>query len=665
MSSRWWQQPFAMFQTNLREIDAGMDVEAALDAITNYGADVWLINAGGILSFYPTDLSFQTRNPALRERASGDLLGDAVEAAHRRGVRLMARMDFSKITHAIADDHPEWCFIGPDGERQIYNDLVSTCPSADYYQQRSFEIIDEVLDRYPVDGFFFNWFGFNEVDYSGVYRGPCANDTSRKAFAEFSGGAELPTGPDSPTYDQWRSWSRGVLKDLSERIHDHVKQRNSDAGLILTDAADIVFHEANNKVGRELWHPATGAMVSGVRSASPDLPVLVNAVSFIDMPYRMAAERTEHFAQYFAQTLARGGNPSAYIMGPPGEIDYPLLEQASTIVRLRKANTDSYVDLRPAARVGLVRPDALAQPLNRHAESEAEFRGLYGALQEDHCPFDVIPAEGLARTPELDRLAVLIIPDAPLASDAASAVDRFRAAGGRLLITGRGAIDADGESQLSGTPVSRLLQTRDQAEELKATYVSADADAPDFAPPMLPVYGSYYEVEPAVDARPMLTHLGAARFGPPEKAYGNRPDGHPGYLLSADGSVAVLPWTIGRCYYDLGLAGFRQLTAGLVRDLAGVRSLLTAELDECVEITMQRAPGRQVLHLINFSGRRRKSFGPPIPVTGRIRLPLAAAPLDVRALVAERDCPMQYADGELIIELPDVGLFEAIVIEEQ
>ncbi|SDT12480.1 alpha-amylase family protein [Microlunatus soli] len=665
MTQRWWQRPFAMFQTNLREIDAGMDVEAALDAITAYGADVWLINAGGILSFYPSDLPFQTRNPALSERASGDLLGDAVEAAHRRGVRLMARMDFSKISKAIADDHPEWCFIGPDGERQVYNDLVSTCPSADYYQQRSFEIIDEVLDRYPVDGFFFNWFGFNEVDYSGVYRGPCANDTSRKSFAEFSGGAELPTGPDSPTYDQWRSWSRGVLKDLSERIHDHVKQRNPDAGLILRDAADIVFHEANNKVGRELWHPATGAMVSGVRSESPELPVLVNAVSFIDMPYRMAAERTEHFAQYFAQTLARGGNPSAYIMGPPGEIDYPLLGQASEIVRLRKANSDSYADLRPAGSIGLVRPDPLAQTLTRHAESEAEFRGLYAALQEGHCPFDVIPAEGLAQAPDLDRLAVLIIPDCPLASDAASAVERFRSAGGRLLITGRGTIDADGRPQLSGMPIRRVLQTRDDPEELKATYVSADADAPDFAPPMLPVYGSYHEVESAADARSMLAHLGAARFGPPEKAYGNQPDGRPGYLVSGDGAVALVPWTIGRCYYDLGLDGFRRLAAGLVRSLAGAGVLLTAELDECVEITMQRAPGRLVLHLINFSGRRRKSFAPPIPVSGRVRLPLSAAPRGVRALVAGRSCPSSYVDGELIIELPDIELFEAIVIEEK
>src|SRR5690606_27730250 len=34
----WWDEPFGVFQTNLREIDAGLDVEATLDAIEEHGA---------------------------------------------------------------------------------------------------------------------------------------------------------------------------------------------------------------------------------------------------------------------------------------------------------------------------------------------------------------------------------------------------------------------------------------------------------------------------------------------------------------------------------------------------------------------------------------------------------------------------------------------------
>ncbi|MEU4650161.1 hypothetical protein [Nocardia fluminea] len=55
-----WQDPFTVFQTNLQEVDATMDVEAALDVIESHGADTWLVNAGGISAFYPTALPYHT-----------------------------------------------------------------------------------------------------------------------------------------------------------------------------------------------------------------------------------------------------------------------------------------------------------------------------------------------------------------------------------------------------------------------------------------------------------------------------------------------------------------------------------------------------------------------------------------------------------------------------
>ena len=114
---QWWREPFSVFQTNLQEnlqeIDATMDVVEALDYIEVYGADTWLINTGGIVSFYPTDLPFQTRNPLLRGRPSGDLIGDAVSAAHERGIRVLSRCDFSKVSSRIAAAHPEWLFVSP------------------------------------------------------------------------------------------------------------------------------------------------------------------------------------------------------------------------------------------------------------------------------------------------------------------------------------------------------------------------------------------------------------------------------------------------------------------------------------------------------------------------------------------------------------------------
>ena len=115
-------------------------------------------------------------------------------------------MDFSKVSARIAAEHPEWLYVSPTGQSQTNAGLVSVCPNGVYYQEKSFVALEEVMDRYPVDGFFFNWFGFNEIDYSKVYNGVCHCLSCQRAFRAYSGGADLPTGPASPTYGVWRAF---------------------------------------------------------------------------------------------------------------------------------------------------------------------------------------------------------------------------------------------------------------------------------------------------------------------------------------------------------------------------------------------------------------------------------------------------------------------------
>src|SRR5699024_9638141 len=113
--SKWWDEPFRTFQTNLREIDAGLDVDKVADFIVDYGADTWLLSTAGIITNYPSALDCQTVNPALSERASRDLIGDAVAAAQARGIRVLGRLDFSKVDARRAEEYPQWCYLSPEG----------------------------------------------------------------------------------------------------------------------------------------------------------------------------------------------------------------------------------------------------------------------------------------------------------------------------------------------------------------------------------------------------------------------------------------------------------------------------------------------------------------------------------------------------------------------
>jgi hypothetical protein len=182
------------------------------------------------------------------------------------------------------------------------------------------------------------------------------------------------------------------------------------------------------------------------------VPVLVNAVAFMDMPYRLAGEQPEQFAQYLVQTISRGGNPSTYIMGTPGLIPYPCLPVAGEITRFHRKWRDVYSDMRPTARTGLVMPKQLARAAAEHERATAEYRGFYEALQQTHVPFDAVPQDGvveMAASGGLARYSVLILPDlGELTVETARTLDAFVADGGRLLSTGSSGLAGDGSIQL-------------------------------------------------------------------------------------------------------------------------------------------------------------------------------------------------------------------------
>ncbi|MCC7370883.1 MAG: family 10 glycosylhydrolase [Chloroflexi bacterium] len=661
-----------MFQTNLREIDATMDVGAVLDFIQAHGADAWLVNAGGILSFYPTDLPFQTRNPFLAQRPGGDMLGDAVTAAHQRGIRLVARMDFSKVSAKIAAEHPEWLYVSPKGQPQIYQGLYSVCPSAGYYQEKSFQALDEVIDRYSPDGFFFNWFGFNEVDYSKVYNGVCHCLSCLRAFKAYSGHDTLPEGPSSPTYGVWRTFSASTVATLMQRLQTHIKTRKPGT-FLLGRTADLIFHEANNALGRELWHHATGESVSAPKSFRPETPVLVNAVSFMDMPYRLAGEQPEQFAQYFVQTIARGGSLSTYIMGAPGLIPYPNLPVAGEITRFHRRWRDVYTDMRPTARTGLVLPKQLARSAADHDQSIAEYRGVYESLQQTHVPFDVVPQEGIAEMAAnggLGRYSLLVLPDlGPLAADTVAALDGFVADGGRLLSTGSTALAADGSVQLASLAASQQLAAT-RGQDLWSTCIAPDQSGRtspyQYVGPVAPVYGAYHFCSWKADAERHQVMLARSAYGPPEKAYGYEPVEHPGYVVRAHGKgrTAMVPWTVGRSYRDLGLTVSRDIIHSLAQELLAGDEIVSADLPEHVEVTLHRTGNRLVVHLINMSGARRSNFGPPLPIRdGVLHVRGAAAQATAHALVHDTPCDLARQGDTASIALPEIDLFEVLVVD--
>ena len=113
------------------------------------------------------------------------MIGEVIKSLHAKNIRVIGRFDFSKLNETIAMKNTDWLYVSQRGEYVNYNEQVHTCPNGDYQQVKDFEILEEVIDRYPLDGIFFNMSGFQTYDYSHNYHGMCQCQACKTKFNEW------------------------------------------------------------------------------------------------------------------------------------------------------------------------------------------------------------------------------------------------------------------------------------------------------------------------------------------------------------------------------------------------------------------------------------------------------------------------------------------------
>ncbi len=685
-SQHWWRKPFRVFQTNLRETDADLDVAAVLDHITGIGANTWLLNTAGIVAFYPSRLSFQHPSPWLARRPSGDLIKDAIRQAHERDVRVISRLDMSKIHREIAEANPDWCFVDRFGDYQIYNGLYSTCPSGPYYGERLLDILTEVLDECQPDGFFFNMFNFNQLDYSGVRHGVCQCLNCAMRFRERHG-LELPTEEDldDPVYLEWLDYTRTTLAERSTSVRELIKRHSPDIGLFMGTGGDVDFREANNAVDRPepLWVHWAGELVRGALGHKASKPVVVNSVMFLDIPYRFTAEQPGLVGLHLAQTMAHGGSPMAYVVGTNEVFRPQAYEVVREVLTFHRDHQDLYADLSSAARVAIVSSRRSMEAYGGSAGAEAvlkERRGLYRALVHAHIPFDIISDDDLeASTPSelLARYDVLVLPNVAALSDEQGAkLDAYVDDGGGLVATfDTGSFTEAGtprsEIALSSLGASRIL-TRHAGRTVRSAYLRLPEDGNQIGPNRLVALDRAFNVvSTRPDAETFGTFVPASRYGPPEKCHWQIETHHPGlvWYRHGKGRTAYIPWPVGALYHDLSLVEYRGLVATAIKQVNSHGLQLRTTAPPQVELTVGRQvdSGRTLVHAVNYSGHNGRSFTDPLTLRD-ISITLAGGTGSVeaksaRAVRLNLALPVEHTEHGVTVTLPTLDLFELIVLE--
>src|SRR5687768_12234628 len=413
---RWWQrQPIRFLQTNLSEMDSAVDPKALVAAVADFGANTFLMNMGGIVAQYPTRVPFHY--PSAHLPPGRDLFGEVVREAHARRIRVVGRFDLSKTQRPVFDAHPEWFFRRANGEPVVYNGLYSTCINGKYYREHALTILAEALERYEVDGLFFNMFGNPSADYSGVATGPCHCEACQVRYrARY--GRPVPAAADA----DYRSFMAESSREVAATIADLIHRRRPDAAFLtyIKDHTDGIMSESNTAVGRPLplWPYSASDNVSRSLGSEPEKVAINLAMSFIDFPWRYAHVPQAETALRLYQNIAHGAPPAIVVSGPMEQQDRSSLLAARPVFDWHARHEDLYVGQKNAARVLLLTTG-----------DTASYRGFFRVLTEEHIPFKV--SEHQRWMADGSPFDVVIAPEA-----APAELERYVRDGGRLLVAG-------------------------------------------------------------------------------------------------------------------------------------------------------------------------------------------------------------------------------------
>jgi hypothetical protein len=655
----WWnRKPLRLIQTNLREIDARMDVDSYVRSMVECSANVVLLNVGGIVANYPTELEFHYKNPFM----AGDLVGDLTTGLHAKGIRVMGRFDFSKVNEAIAARKPEWLYVSAEGRNVNYNGQVHVCPSRGYVQEYAFRILEEAITKYPLDAVFFNMVGYQTSDYSGNNYGQCQCADCMRLF-----------GPGS-------NLTRGeVASELFHRMHSYI--RELDPAIVIstytTVGVDMVSTESSSSLStNHEWNYSATDQVKRTLNSYTDLVPMNLLIGFQAIGYRHVATSPNIARVWQLQNMLHGGSLNYVFIGPiEGYQDRAFVPVLKDIYGYHKNHEKLFANLESAATVALVRGP------------NAEYRGLIKLLSEEHIMYDIIAPEVIG-TPRLPRplrdYDAVILGDIRNMSDQLIAeMDAYVANGGKLLATGftsvqaggggGGLANADNRIRLQSLGVSPEYELFPQAQSTYLTITPADRavygeqELADFD--LMMMYGDFMKLRTRGDARGSMRMLPSTMFGPPEKNYFLEEEitDFPGVVYNQHGSgVSVLvPWGLGAQYNAKGHHAHRAFFGGILRNALRANSLMKTDASPLLEISHLRNRGGafEWVGLLNHTGQIGPTLGPPVPIYDTtVRLRTARSPREVILPRSEQSVQVRRdGEGWIEVEVPKVEDFEMIV----
>lgn len=667
----WWQRNnLRLIQTNLQETDADLDIDHLIRELKAFSANVLLLNTGGLMAFYPTELEYQYRSPFLKT----DLIGNVLTRCHQEGIRFMARFDFSKAHESIYAQKPEWFYQSPNGQQINYNNMVHTCVNGGYQREYSLKILEEVLHRYDVDGIFFNMFGYQTRDYSHSYYGLCHCGNCQQRFQEMYG-CELPLqeDPADPVYQTYQEFKLRTVRGMLDNIYELVKRHNPEIAIsTYTDyKVDMVKKESNTAIHRPypIWLYSASENVKSVEDSWDNKTISNVCINAVGINYRFMGVSKHQVAIRLYESLASGSGLDFCIIGVfKNYPDRENFEIVQDIYQFHKVHEHYFGQLRSLARVALIKPDDFP-----NQEQQGEYLGIFQMLKEEHILFDVICQKVLLEQGQkLSGYTFILVPD--IRSFSGQDLDLLRklAVQGVSIVATNLSFTESSQSEnflrdvFHATWHQKNIDARDSYLKVTNTTIFQHFQQREwiFLDGNFTCYANSGKPENAV------SYLSAGRIGPPERCGGHVQTDFPGAVFHQQQHV-IFPWQMGFLYYRYGYEDHKYLLLDVLDSLVKSYNPLETNAPTNVGIFFNQLPEngsgnpRYILQLLNLSGYNGKTFTKPNPISD-IEVDLRnieIRPDRVFSLFDNTSVGYEIRDNTLSMKIPTLKVYNAIIIE--
>jgi hypothetical protein len=699
---KWYEEAVRFGQVNLTEIDPEIcNIDFWIGYFKKTGIQAVILNAGGIVAYYPSQFKMQYRAAKLGGR---DFFGEFCGAARKASLYIVARMDCNRATGEFYQEKPEWFAQRLDGSPYIVQGRYQSCVNSGYYKDYIPQILKEIIDCYHPDGFADN-------SWTGIRRQICYCDNCKKSFRKYSG-SELPLEENiaDPVYKKWTAWSYKCRMDNWDLFNKITTESGGSdcvwAGMTggtgylsgkmgfsdiweISKKSNIILVDSQGRNGNGFEENGLiGLLLHQMTGWDKKIPESMSTYVKGERIYRRSACPPLEAQLWMLEGISGGISPWWHIVGGNQE-DRRIYDRCLSVMEFHQKNEQYLYNRKPVTNTAVLwsqeNGDFYRSPHDAW-RADTAFRGIVRALTRAGIPY--LPVHTGDMEEQIRGMDLLVLPElAVVGEKQAEILEKYAASGGSILALGESGTMSPGGLRYKKSALENLLGLRFPATEQPVlekewelwnfhNYFRIE-DKNHFIfkgfkdTEIIPMGGARRNIIPENGTAVLATYIPPYYIFPPEFSWPAVEKTNDAVIterrLGGGGRVIYTAWDLDSVYGGCGLPDHGDLLARMVQYLLDGKCPVRVECESHIDFKVYRQENRLIIHLINlnFTGYT-PGYAEKILPAGVVRIMVSPddfAPRSVRSALDGKEIKAEAFEGGIRVETDLTGVQELLILE--